>query len=310
MFTAMRLAVVIPCFRARATILRVLAEIHPSVHQIYVVDDACPDGLGALVQAESRDPRVHVIQLQRNSGVGGATIEGFLRAYQDGFDILIKIDADDQMDSRLIPAFVEPIQNGKADYVKGNRFFSPRSLKGMPLTRLIGNAGLSFLNKLSTGYWNMMDPTNGYIAIHRNLIPFLDLEKLEKRYFFESDLLFRLGAMRAVVVDVPIWSRYADETSHLSISGSLLSFPFKLLKRETNFLSLLSSRCEHCDSLLRRWLPADLFRRCIRVLPLGFLIPADAAHQQWYCDAGRASSLAGNSNDAFSLTLRRQCSPN
>jgi hypothetical protein len=163
--------------------------------------------------------------------VGGATIEGFLRAYQDGFDILIKIDADDQMDSRLIPAFVEPIQNGKADYVKGNRFFSPRSLKGMPLTRLIGNAGLSFLNKLSTGYWNMMDPTNGYIAIHRNLIPFLDLEKLEKRYFFESDLLFRLGAMRAVVVHVPIWSRYADETSHLSISGSLLSFPFKLLKR-------------------------------------------------------------------------------
>lgn len=227
----MRVAVVIPCFRAKSTILRVLAEIHPSVDRIYVVDDACPDGLGAFVQTESLDPRVLVIRLEKNSGVGGATIEGFRRAYQDGFDILIKIDADHQMDSRLIPAFVEPIQRIKADYVKGNRFFSPRSLKGMPLTRLIGNAGLSFLNKLSTGYWNMMDPTNGYIAIHRNLLPFLDIEKLEKRFFFESDLLFRLGSMRAVVVDVPIWSRYADETSNLSVTGTLVSFPLKLLKR-------------------------------------------------------------------------------
>lgn len=227
----MRFAVIIPCYKAKAKILKVLEGVHNQIHKIYVVDDACPEKTGAFVKSGTKDPRVEVLELPKNQGVGGATIEGFRRAYRDGYDILIKIDADDQMDSRLIPAFIEPIANQKADYVKGNRFFSPRSLQGMPLTRLIGNAGLSFLNKLATGYWNMMDPTNGYIALHRNLLPFLDLDKIEKRYFFESDLLFRLGSIRAVVLDVPIWSRYADETSHLSVGSSLVFFPWKLLKR-------------------------------------------------------------------------------
>jgi dolichol-phosphate mannosyltransferase len=227
----MQIAIVIPCYKAKAHILSVIKNLPAQIGRIFVVEDACPDKSGSWVKAEVNDPRVEVIFLPVNLGVGGATIEGLKAAYKCGYDIVIKIDADDQMDSRLIPAFIEPIELGKADYVKGNRFFSPRSLEGMPLVRILGNAGLSFLSKFATGYWNIMDPTNGFFAIHKDILPFLDLDKIEKRYFFESDLLFRLGTIRALVLDVPIWSRYGDEKSNLNTFSALIEFPQKLAIR-------------------------------------------------------------------------------
>jgi len=227
----MRVAIVIPCYKAKAHILSVINKIPLRIEKIYVIDDACPEQTGKWLQSQTNDLRVELVFLKSNQGVGGATIEGLKAAYKNGYEIVIKIDADDQMDSRLIPAFIEPIESGNADYVKGNRFFSPRSLEGMPLVRIMGNAGLSFLSKLATGYWNIMDPTNGFFAIHKDILPFLDLDKVEKRYFFESDLLFRLGAIRALVLDVPTWSRYGDEKSNLSIITALFEFPGKLVIR-------------------------------------------------------------------------------
>ncbi|WOP15126.1 glycosyltransferase family 2 protein [Ottowia sp. SB7-C50] len=227
----MKLAVAIPCYKVRAQILGVIAAIPPSVQRIYVVDDCCPQESGKLVQDQCTDPRVRVIFHEQNQGVGGAVRTGYRAALEEDMHIVVKVDGDGQMDPALIPHFTRAIERGKADYTKGNRFYRPESLKGMPPIRLFGNAALSFVNKLSTGYWSIMDPTNGYTAIHTAVLRELPLHKLEQRYFFESDMLYHLNTMRAVVHDVPMDSVYADEESSLRVSKVLPEFLVKHINR-------------------------------------------------------------------------------
>jgi glycosyltransferase involved in cell wall biosynthesis len=219
-----RVAVVIPSYRVRDRIASVIAHIGPEVEAVYVVDDACPEGSGRFVEDNIRDPRIHVLYNDTNRGVGGATLAGMARATADGADVIVKIDGDGQMDPALIPSFVGVIAAGEADYAKGNRFFEAEGIAAMPLGRLIGNAGLSFLAKISTGYWHTFDPTNGYIAIHARLIDLLPIHKISQRYFFETDLLFRLNILTARVVDIPMHSHYAGETSNLKPHREILHF--------------------------------------------------------------------------------------
>lgn len=209
-------AVVIPCYKVRQHILGVVAGIGPEVDVIVVVDDACPEGSGRLVEAEVADSRVRVVYHEINQGVGAATLTGMKIACNAGAKILVKIDGDDQMDPRLILPFVQAIRTGIADYAKGNRFYDIESLSQMPWVRLLGNAGLSFLAKASTGYWQNFDPTNGFFAVHSVLFAKLPHEKIAKRYFFETDMLFRLNLLGAKVVDVPMAARYGNEKSSLS----------------------------------------------------------------------------------------------
>ena len=223
------IAVVIPCHGVKRQILDVLAAIGPECCAIYVVDDACPEGSGDLVEAECHDPRVRILRCEQNQGVGGATLAGYRAALDDGAEILVKLDGDGQMDPGLIPRLVHPIQLGEADYCKGNRFFELDGLGAMPRTRLLGNSLLSFVSKLSTGYWNIFDPNNGFTAIHAAVARQLPFDKLSRRYFFESDLLFRLGTLRAVVSDVPMPARYAGEQSGLKIHRILGEFAGKHL---------------------------------------------------------------------------------
>jgi glycosyltransferase involved in cell wall biosynthesis len=218
------IAVVIPCFGVSKHILDVIRRVGPETTRIYVVDDRCPEGTGELVERTCSDPRVIVIRHPANLGVGGAVLTGYRRAVSDGADVIVKIDGDGQMDPGLLPLFTEPILAGEADYTKGNRFFHVEDARAMPMLRLVGNAVLSFMAKLSTGYWEIFDPTNGYTAIHARLIPHLPLEKIAKRYFFETDMLFRLNTMQAVVVDVPMEAVYGDERSNLRIARVLPEF--------------------------------------------------------------------------------------
>ncbi|GAC1346262.1 MAG: hypothetical protein NVSMB18_27970 [Acetobacteraceae bacterium] len=220
------MAVVIPSYKVRKHILPLLERIGPEVSQIYVVDDACPEGSGAHVRTESSDPRVVVLVHNENQGVGGAVITGYQHAIAAGANVVIKLDGDGQMDPALIPQFVAPILEGRADYVKGNRFYNIEDVSAMPKVRLIGNAALSFITKLSSGYWTLFDPTNGYTAISASLLSNLPLHKLQRRYFFESDLLFRLGTMQAVVLDLPMAAVYGEEASGLNIRRILLPFLF------------------------------------------------------------------------------------
>ncbi len=219
-----RIAVVIPSYKVSNHILEVIARIGSAVDRIYVVDDACPDGSGQIVKRMVTDPRVSVIFSPMNQGVGGAVMRGYSAALRDQCDVMVKIDDDGQMDPDLLPQFVNPIVDGRADYTKGNRFFNLEDVQAMPWIRLLGNAGLSFMCKASSGYWSIFDPTNGYTAISRYAVSLLPFEKINQRYFFETDMLFRLGTFGAVVQDIPMRAVYGDEKSSLSVRKVLFTF--------------------------------------------------------------------------------------
>ncbi len=221
------IAVVIPCHRVKHHIAEVIGAIGPEVDVIYCVDDACPEDSGGFIEREIQDERVRVLRNPQNLGVGGAVMTGYRAGAADGARVIVKIDGDGQMDPRLIPRFVAPLLRGDADYTKGNRFYDLRSLSSMPGVRIFGNAALSFMAKFSTGYWDLFDPTNGYTAIDVDIVRLLPLDKVSQRYFFETDLLFRLNTVRAVVIDIPMDARYGAEVSGLKISRILGEFAFK-----------------------------------------------------------------------------------
>ncbi len=231
----LRIAVVIPSYKVKAHVLDVIRRIGPEVERIYAVDDACPQQSGRFIQENCSDPRVKVVFNEVNLGVGGAVVAGYRAALADGMDVMVKIDGDGQMAPELLPDFVEPIRNFLADYTKGNRFYSFYNVRSMPRMRLFGNAVLSFMTKISSGYWSIFDPTNGYTAIHRTVLSRIDLDNLARRYFFETDMLVKLGAERAVVLDIPMEAVYADEESGLKISRIVPEFmrkhAFESIKR-------------------------------------------------------------------------------
>ena len=225
-----RIAVVIPAYRVSVQIVDVIKLIPDLVWRIYVVDDGCPDNTGALVESSISSDRVRVIYHERNKGVGGAVMTGYQVAIEDGAEVIVKVDGDGQMDPSLIAAFIEPIVLGEADYTKGNRFYDLERIRTMPTMRLFGNAILSLMTKLSSGYWNLFDPTNGYTAIHSDVAKHLPFNKISHRYFFETDMLFRLNTVRAVVVDVPMDAKYGDEKSNLKISKIMGEFLIKHIR--------------------------------------------------------------------------------
>lgn len=226
----MKVSVVIPCFKVQDFILDVISRISKDIHQIIIVDDCCPGGSGKIVSERCSDSRVRVVFHDKNLGVGGATMTGYRKAVEGGAEIVVKLDGDGQMEPELIPTLVRPILEGYADYTKGNRFYSVEGLSCMPTFRLLGNISLSFLTKMSSGYWKNFDPTNGFTAIHSSVICSLPLEKIEKRYFFESDILFRLNILQAVVEDVPMEAQYGDEESSLNVLREIPSFALKHMR--------------------------------------------------------------------------------
>lgn len=216
---------VIPCYRVGAHLPRVIAKTPEWIEGIVCVDDACPEDSTASL-ADCPDPRVVIVRLPENQGVGGATLAGYAEAVRRGARILVKVDGDDQMDLNHAARLVAPILLGEADYAKGNRFTSVSHLSAMPAVRVFGNAALSFAAKVSTGYWNIFDPTNGYTAIEGSVAEQVLEKKVSRRFFFETDLLYHLGTLRAVVRDVPMPARYGDEVSNIRI-GAIVG-PFAL----------------------------------------------------------------------------------
>jgi dolichol-phosphate mannosyltransferase len=223
-------AVVIPSYKVKNSILEVISNITDRVNIIIVVDDGCPDGTGRFVEDNCIDPRVIVIWNEVNLGVGGAMKSGYVRALALGASLIVKIDGDGQMDPKEIDYLIAPIVEGRADYSKGNRFSNIKHVKQMPKLRIFGNLALSFFAKFSTGYWKLFDPNNGYTAISAYALGQIELEKIDNRYFFESDMLFRLNLARAVVVDIPMDAIYGSEKSNLRIGKIIYEFPVKHLR--------------------------------------------------------------------------------
>jgi dolichol-phosphate mannosyltransferase len=228
MIDGLRVAVVIPAFHVARQLPDVIRQMPASVDQVIVVDDASPDDLGNVLSS-IEDPRVLLIRHETNQGVGGATVTGMLAAMRDGAEVIVKCDGDGQMDPGDIPALVEPIAAGWADHVKGSRYHHAKELGSMPRARLLGNIGLTFLTKLCSGYWNVLDPVNGFFATRAEVLGRIQLEQLSRRYFFESDLLIRLNIIEAKVADMPQPAHYGEERSSLSITRAFFQFPWHLM---------------------------------------------------------------------------------
>jgi len=226
--TDIKIAVVIPAYKVAGQIKNVIVSIPDNINYIIVVDDHCPHSSGNEAEKLNKS-NVIVAYHEKNQGVGGAVITGYRKAIELGCDIVIKMDGDGQMDPKYLQNFINPLIRDRADYTKGNRFKQFHSLKAMPKVRLFGNSGLSFLAKAASGYWNIMDPTNGYTAIHRRALEKLNLGNIAKGYFFESDMLINLNLINAVVRDINIPAKYENEQSCLKTHRALFHFPRKLL---------------------------------------------------------------------------------
>ena len=234
-----RIAVIIPCYRAGHRVSAVIKAIGPEIERIYVVDDACPDDSAGFA-ARVGDKRVRVLHNPRNLGVGGAVKRGYAAALADGMAIAVKLDADGQMDPAQIGLLIAPILAGTADYTKGNRFAPLRDMpeggraegeRAMPRRRRIGNALASIVHKGVTGQWHIVDPANGFTAIHRAALSRIDLSLVADCYFFETDMLMRLNLAEAVVADVALPARYGSEVSSLRVRNMLMRYPLLALRR-------------------------------------------------------------------------------
>ena len=229
MYRDTRIHVVIPAYNVAGHIGHVLKSVPSFVDAVTVVDDCSTDDTHAAVRALA-DKRLRVVRNARNQGVGGAMVVGFKHALQTGDGIIVKMDGDGQMDPGCLPRLLDPIIDGRCDYAKGNRFLFDRDLDVMPRPRLAGNFILTFLTKLASGYWNVFDPQNGYVAIHSSALRLLDLDRLSKRYFFENDMLINLNIFDLRVRDVAIPARYGDERSSMHLGAVVCSFPLYLLR--------------------------------------------------------------------------------
>ena len=224
-----KVAIVIPCYRVASHIAAVLGSIPLVYPTIICVDDASPDDVVAQIEAIG-DSRVSIVRHAKNGGVGAAMKTGYAEALKLGAAIVVKMDGDGQMSADHLDDIVAPLLAGDAEYSKGNRFVDLKALRAMPRTRLFGNAFLSFASKLASGYWNMLDVSNGYTAIARTALARIDVANLSDRYFFESSMLIELNIVRAIVADVELPARYGDEKSSLKISRVAATFPTLLLR--------------------------------------------------------------------------------
>jgi glycosyltransferase involved in cell wall biosynthesis len=223
---------VIPTFRATRTIVDVVRGVLPFVDHVVVVDDACPDRSGALVEAEADlKSRVTVIRHAKNLGVGGSMKTGIRHAVAQGAGVVVKIDSDGQMDPTQIPRMLEIMHaNPKIGFVKGNRFIDSSIAQVMPRLRLFGNSVLSLLVRIASSYWASIDPTNGYFAVRASALRRLNLDSLADRYYFEISLLAALGMRRIAIAEVEIPAIYAGAGSSLSIWKAAIGFPPRLLR--------------------------------------------------------------------------------
>ena len=221
---------IIPAFRATGSIARVVSSVLPFVDRIIVVDDGCPDGTGDVVKtAFAHNNRVEVVLASGNRGVGGAMKLGIAVALSIGATHIVKVDADDQMDPRYIFDMFRVLDaNPKIALVKGNRFNDGTVVRVMPTARLVGNSVLTLLARISTGYWNGVDPTNGFFAIRASAIERINVDQLSNRYYFEISLLAALGLRRAAIAEMEMPPIYGKFPSSLSILRTIATFPFHL----------------------------------------------------------------------------------
>jgi glycosyltransferase involved in cell wall biosynthesis len=230
MFEGKRVAVVVPAYDEERLVVETLRGIPDLVDRIYVVDDASRDGTAEQADGLG-DLRVEVIRHERNKGVGAAIVSGYRRALEEGIDVTCVMAADNQMDASELRGLVEPVARGEVEYAKANRLFSGEAWTVIPHTRFLGNAVLSLLTKIASGYWHVADSQAGYTAISRDALRRLDLDALYPRYGFPNDVLVHLNVQSARVRDVPSRPIYnVGERSHIRLRSVIPRISWLLFK--------------------------------------------------------------------------------
>jgi glycosyltransferase involved in cell wall biosynthesis len=216
MYRGKKIAVIMPAHNEEKLIARAIGAVPEFVDHIVVIDDASTDDTAKRAMATG-DPRLHVVEHEVNTGVGGAIIDGHKLAMGLDADINVVMAGDAQMDPHYLPTLLNPILDSGYGFTKANRFYSRQALTGMPTIRVLGNIVLSFATKLASGYWNLFDPQNGYTAITRESLSLIDLDRVARRYSFENDLLIWLGIADVRSKDVPIPGVYGEEVSGMRL---------------------------------------------------------------------------------------------
>jgi glycosyltransferase involved in cell wall biosynthesis len=225
-----RVAVVVPAYDEEKLIGTTLSTIPDFVDKVYVVDDASKDGTADRARAAAAD-RVEVISHEKNQGVGAAILTGYRRALADGIDVTAVMAGDNQMDPADLKAIATPVARGEVDYAKANRLFTGRAWELIPRTRYLGNAVLSLLTKIASGYWHVADSQSGYTAVSRETLELLDLDRIYKRYGFPNDMLVHLNVVNARVRDVPSRPVYGvGESSGIRLRRVVPSISWLLVK--------------------------------------------------------------------------------
>ncbi|BBL66261.1 Glycosyltransferase [Methanosarcina mazei TMA] len=215
LFKRYKIGVVVPAFNEEVLLGETIKGIPEYVSRIYIVDDCSSDRTPEVIK-NLADPRIISLRHEVNMGAGKSVIDGYKMALEDKMDIVVVMDGDNQMDPAHMPRLLMPIIEGKADYTKGNRLITKEAREGMSAWRFFGNTMLSLLTKIGSGYWDLMDPQNGYAAASRKALETIDLDSIYTYYGYVNDILIKLNAYGMRVTDVVIPARYGNEKSSIN----------------------------------------------------------------------------------------------
>jgi glycosyltransferase involved in cell wall biosynthesis len=226
-----KISIVIPAYNEEQFIGVTLSLIPEYIDKVYVVDDGSVDNTyGIIIETAEKRNSIVPIKHMKNCGVGAAIISGYRKSLEDQMDISVVMGGDNQMDPKYIPNLIEPIIEGRAEYTKGNRLLNKGYTKGMSSWRLLGNSILTLLTKVSSGYWSIMDPQNGYTAISRNALETIDIDSIYTKYGYCNDMLAKLNIYGFKVMDISIPARYGNEKSKIKYGSYILKVSWLLMK--------------------------------------------------------------------------------
>lgn len=233
MISNKKISVVVPVYNVGESIVDFLSKIPDYVDKIYLIDDCCPMNTGTIAQKNVvNSSKLSIIFNKKNLGVGGSVKIGYEKCLLDKSDIVVKIDGDNQMDPKEIKNLLIPIISGDCDYSKGNRFINKNEIENYPRARFYGNILLSFMSKLSSGYWDVFDPINGFTAIKADVLKRIKIQNLDNRYFFETDMLFNLYLNNVRIKDIPVEIKYhKNQVQNLNVTKETFNFLFKNIHR-------------------------------------------------------------------------------
>jgi glycosyltransferase involved in cell wall biosynthesis len=232
MYKNKRIGVVVPALNEEKFIAAVITRVPEYVDRVYVIDDASTDATNEIAsKLAARNPgRIEVIKNKQNYGVGKSIVTGYKRCLEDNIDIAVVMAGDNQMDPNEMPRLLDPVVEGKADYVAGDRLSNPKHIKGMSTWRQLGNRILKWLTRIAAWNFKISDPQHGYSAVTRETLMRLDLDHIYPRYGYLNDMLVKLSVARAKIVYVAMPSVYGDEKSKIRYWHYIPSVSWLLLK--------------------------------------------------------------------------------